>query len=128
MSYQSEAELEEHLIQKLISKGYERVILPDYDSMLKNFRTELYNFNRDTLDQPLSDAEFVRVLNIVDSKTVYTSAKQLRDHFTLELDDGREIYLKLFSSDPDKNHYQVANQITVVGKYVNRYDVTILCN
>ena len=38
-------------------------------------------------------------------------AKQLRDHFTLELDDGREIYLKLFSSDPDKNHYQVANQV-----------------
>ena len=128
MSYQSEAELEEHLIQKLISQGYERVLLPDYDSMVKNFRTELFTFNRDTLDHPLSDSEFMRVLNIVDSKTVYTSAKQLRDHFTLELDDGREIYLKLFSSDPDKNHYQVSNQITVVGKYVNRYDVTILCN
>ena len=34
MSYQSEAELEEHLIQKLISQGYERVILPDYDNII----------------------------------------------------------------------------------------------
>lgn len=67
-------------------------------------------------------------MNIVDSKTVYASAKQLRDKFTLELDDGREIYMQLFSSDPEKNHFQVSNQITVVGKYVNRYDVTLLCN
>ena len=29
-------------------------------------------------------------------------AKQLRDHFTLELDDGREIYLKLFDAMPGK--------------------------
>ena len=58
----------------------------------------------------------------------YASAKQLRDSFTLELDDGREIYMKLCSNDSEKNHYQVSNQITVVGKYVNRYDVTILAN
>ena len=34
MAYQSEAELEEHLIQKLIFQGYERVILPDYDNII----------------------------------------------------------------------------------------------
>lgn len=128
MGYQSEAELEERLIAKLETQGYERVKLPDYEALVNNFRKQLERFNQDTLDHALTDSEFKRVMNTIDSKTVYASAKQLRDSFTLELDDGREIYMKLFSNDPEKNHYQVSNQITVVGKYVNRYDVTILAN
>lgn len=128
MGYQSEAQLEEHLIEKLIAQGYERVVLNDYDALVENFREQLNNFNADVLGRKLSDAEFKRVLNTVDSKTVYASARQLRDSFTLELDDGREIYMKLFSDDPEKNIYQVTNQVTVVGKYKNRYDVSLLIN
>lgn len=128
MGYQSEAELEERLMQKLETQGYERIKLNDYDSLVNNFRKELNVLNKDSLGHELSDSEFKRVLNIIDSKTIYASAKQLRDQFTLELDDGKEVYMRLFSPDPDKNHFQVANQITVVGKYVNRYDVSILIN
>ena len=128
MGYQSEAELEERLMQKLESQGYERIKLADYDALVENFRMELNKLNQSTLDHELTDSEFKRVLNTIDSKSIYASAKQLRDHFTLELDDGREIYMRLFSSEPEKNHFQVSNQITVVGKYVNRYDVTILAN
>lgn len=128
MGYQSEAELEERLMQKLESQGYERIKLADYDALVENFRKELNALNQDTLNHELTDSEFKRVMNTIDSKSIYASAKQLRDHFTLELDDGKEIYMKLFSSDPEKNHFQVSNQITVVGKYVNRYDVTILAN
>lgn len=128
MGYQSEAELEERLMQKLESQGYERIKLADYDALVENFRRELNKLNQSTLDHELTDSEFKRVLNTIDSKSIYASAKQLRDHFTLELDDGREIYMRLFSSEPEKNHFQVSNQITVVGKYVNRYDVTILAN
>ena len=128
MGYQSEAELEERLMQKLEAQGYERIKLTDYDARIENFRKELNAFNQDTLDHELTDSEFKRVMNTIDSKSIYASAKQLRDHFTLELDNGKEIYMKLFSSDPEKNHFQVSNQITVVGKYVNRYDVTILAN
>ena len=128
MGYQSEAELEDRLMTKLEAQGYERIKIADYDALVENFRNQLNLFNQETLDHKLTDAEFKRVMNIVDSKTIYASAKQLRDKFTLELDDGREIYMQLFSSDPEKNHFQVSNQITVVGKYVNRYDVTILCN
>ena len=128
MGYQSEAELEERLMTKLESQGYERIKIEDYEALVENFRKQLNIFNAATLDHELTDSEFKRVMNIVDSKTVYASAKQLRDKFTLELDDGREIYMQLFSSDPEKNHFQVSNQITVVGKYVNRYDVTLLCN
>lgn len=128
LGYQSEAELEERLMTKLESQGYERIKIEDYEALVENFRKQLNIFNAETLDHELTDSEFKRVMNIVDSKTVYASAKQLRDKFTLELDDGREIYMQLFSSDPEKNHFQVSNQITVVGKYVNRYDVTLLCN
>lgn len=128
MGYQSEAELEERLMTKLESQGYERIKIEDYKALVENFRKQLNIFNAETLDHELTDSEFKRVMNIVDSKTVYASAKQLRDKFTLELDDGREIYMQLFSSDPEKNYFQVSNQITVVGKYVNRYDVTLLCN
>lgn len=128
MGYQSEAELEERLMTKIESQGYERIKIENYDALIENFRKQLNIFNSATLDHELTDTEFKRVMNIVDSKTVYASAKQLRDKFTLELDDGKEIYMQLFSSDPEKNHFQVSNQITVVGKYVNRYDVTILCN
>lgn len=128
MGYQSEAEIEERLMIKLESQGYERIKIEDYEALVENFRKQLNIFNAETLDHELTDSEFKRVMNIVDSKTVYASAKQLRDKFTLELDDGREIYMQLFSSDPEKNHFQVSNQITVVGKYVNRYDVTLLCN
>lgn len=128
MGYQSEAELEERLMEKLETQGYERVKIADYDALVENFRKQLNLFNKETLDHELTDTEFKRVMNTVDSKTVYASAKQLRDKFTIELDDGKEVYIQLFSNDPDKNHYQVSNQITVVGKYVNRYDVTILAN
>ncbi len=128
MSYQSEAELEQKLVSQLVTQGYERVVLKDYEALVDNFRKQLNVINSDVLEKELSDTEFKRVLNTVDSKTVYASAKQLRDKFDLQLDNGKDIYLKLFSNDPEKNIYQVSNQITVKGKYVNRYDVTILIN
>ena len=37
-------------------------------------------------------------------------------------------YLSFFDQDHTKNIFQVTHQTTVVGKYVNRYDVTILVN
>ena len=46
----------------------------------------------------------------------------------LEREDGTKVYLSFFDADHTKNIFQVTNQTTVVGKYVNRYDVTILVN
>lgn len=61
-------------------------------------------------------------------KSVFQSAKILRDKFVLEREDGSKVYLSFFDSDHTKNIFQVTHQTTVVGKYVNRYDVTILVN
>lgn len=130
MSYQSEAQLEHQLIEDLIIHGYERVMIPNMESLENNFRKILNLFNKENLKgKELSDKEFARVMLEINGKSVYQSAKQLRDKFTIVRDDGTSIYLSLFDSkDYTKNIYQVTNQVTVKDKYTNRYDVTILVN
>ena len=64
MGYQSEAELENRLIKKLETQGYERVLINDYAELENNFRKQLNKFNKKALDSKLlTDKEFERVLN-----------------------------------------------------------------
>lgn len=129
MGYQSEAQLEDQLIKKLESLGYDFVKIRDYDELVENFRKELNAFNKKVLEgKEISDTEFNRIMTQLTGKTVYQCARQLRDKVILDRDDGNRIFLEFMSRYPEKNHYQVTNQVTVVGKYKNRYDVTILCN
>lgn len=129
MSYQSEAELESQLIKQLNSQSYASVKIPDYDALADNFRVQFSAFNKEKLgDKPLSDKEWDRVINYMMGRTVFDSAKVLRDKYVLERDDGSKVYVSFIDEDHTKNIWQVTNQTTVVGKYENRYDVTILCN
>lgn len=129
MGYQSEAQLENRLIEKLESEGYERVTIKDYDALILNFREKINEFNKDVLKgMPLTDTEFTRVINYLTGKSVLQSAKQLRDKFVLDREDGTTCYLSFLSDINDRNIYQVTNQVTVKGKYTNRYDVTLLVN
>ena len=128
MSYQSEAALEQQFIEQLNKQGYNLVSIPDYDALLENFKIQFAAFNAAKLDYPLTDKEWERVFNIMLGKSIFQSAKILRDKFVLEREDGTKVYLSFFDVDHTKNIFQVANQTTVVGKYVNRYDVTILVN
>ena len=41
LGYQSEAELEERLMTKLESQGYERIKIEDYETLVENFRKHL---------------------------------------------------------------------------------------
>lgn len=102
--------------------------IPDYDVLLENFKIQFAAFNAAKLDHPLTDKEWERVFNIMLGKSVFQSAKILRDKFVLEREDGTKVYLSFFEPIHTKNIFQVTNQTTVVGKYVNRYDVTILVN
>ena len=128
MSYQSEAALEQQFIEQLNKQGYTSVSIPDYDALVENFKTQFAAFNAAKLDHPLTSKEWERVFNIMLGKSVFQSAKILRDKFVLEREDGTKVYLSFFDADHTKNIFQVTNQTTVVGKYVNRYDVTILVN
>lgn len=129
MGYQSEAELENQLIKQLDIQQYTPVQIDDYDSLLANFRMQFYKFNETKLNNtPLSDKEWDRLLNYMLGRTVFESAKVLRDKYVLERDDGSKVYVSFIDEDHTKNLWQVTHQTTVVGKYTNRYDVTILCN
>ena len=129
MAHQSEAQLEGLLIAQLVDEDYERVTISDYDALVENFKVQFSKFNESKLDgTPLSDKEWERLFNYMGGKSVYESACILRDKYVLERDDGTKIYLSFIDEDHVKNIFQVTNQTTVVGKYVNRYDVTLLVN
>jgi len=139
MSATSEYKVEELFIEKLKSIGYSYVDLHDYSDVLNNFRRQLCLLNAEKLREKkqsdtLSDKEFERLLIYVENKSVYESAKILRDKYVLQLDNGETVYLDFFTSDSTRNTYQVAHQITMDPahkndvSYKNRYDVTILIN
>lgn len=50
MGYQSEAQLEQQLIEDLSERGYERVNIPDMDALEANFFVQLNRFNADKLN------------------------------------------------------------------------------
>lgn len=135
----SEYEVESLFIDRLEGLGFDYVELNNYDDVLLNFKDQVSKFNEKKLIEAkgegrLSDAEFSRLLIYVDNKSVYESAKILRDKYVLTLDNGKTVYLEFFSSDIDRNIYQVSHQITMDKDhkddvaYKNRYDVTILIN
>ena len=130
MLYQSEAQLEENLIKQLVNQGFSRVTISNEDELKDNFRRELFEHNKSKLNnEPFTDKEFERILRYVEGKSVFQSAMALRDKFILEREDGNEVYIEFFDTKNwCKNRFQVTNQTTVVGKYTNRYDVTILIN
>lgn len=119
MTYQSEAVLENLFIEQLKNQNYEVVKIPDYESLEENFKIQFSKFNADKLETPLSEKEWERVFNYLKGKSIFQSAKILRDKFILERDNGDKIYLSLINPDHTKNIYQVTNQTTIVGKYTN---------
>ena len=130
MAYQSEAQLEKLLIEDLAKRNFSEVKVDSLESLEQNFRKEINAFNIDKLEsKELSDKEFERIMLDINGKSVHQSAKILRDKLLLNRDDGTTTYLELFDTkDYTRNHFQVTSQVTVTGKYTNRYDVTILAN
>ena len=122
---QSEAQLEESLIVRLGGLGYERVRIPDEPALLKNLKTQLEKFNKTRF----SAAEFDRIVNHLDAGNVFDRAHRLRDWYNLSRDDGTSSYIRFMNTEHwCRNEYQVTNQVTMEGRYTNRYDVTLLIN
>lgn len=130
MGYQSEAQLEKNLLTQLTQIGYSAVTIPDYETLLSNFHEQLNIFNEHKLNgQPLTTVEFKRILTLIEGKSIYDSAKILRDKLLIEREDGTQLYVELMNTKEwCKNIFQVTTQTTVKGTYTNRYDVTILMN
>lgn len=90
-----------------------------YANCLANFKVQFEAFNAAKLDTPLTEKEWERIFNLMLGKSVFQSAKILRDKFVLEREDGTKVYLSFFDNDHTKNIFQVTNQTTVVGKYTS---------
>ena len=96
MAHISEYDVETKFIDRLESIGYEYVELKNYDDVLKNLRSQIIRFNEKKLIEAkgsaeLSDSEFGRILIHLDNKSVYESAKILRDKYVLSLDNGKTV-------------------------------------
>lgn len=133
MTTQSEAALEEGLIRTLIENSYERVVIKEEENLRENFKRQLEKHNRRELElngrTEFTEAEFDRILLHLEGGTRFEKAKKLRDLYTLQTDDGKNIWVEFLNTKKwCQNEFQVANQITVEGRKKCRYDVTILIN
>ncbi|MBU2524667.1 type I restriction endonuclease subunit R [Patescibacteria group bacterium] len=125
MSNQSEQELEKTLIKQLNRLGFDKVTIRDNNDLLANLCEQLGKFNKTSF----SSTEFIRITNHLEKGDRFQKAKTLRDRFALKRDDESTFYVRFFNMEQwCKNEYQVTNQITQVGRYENRYDVTLLIN
>ena len=128
--YESEAKLEEKLIDQLIKQGYKKVQIDTVEDLERNFREQINEHNKFRLEEkPLSDKEFERLMIKISGKGVFQSAKELRQLQDIQRDDGTIAYIELFNTrEWCQNIFQVTHQTTVEGKYTNRYDVNLLIN
>lgn len=125
MTTQSEQTLENNLIAQLQDLKYERVTIPDEQSLVNNLQKQLEKHNNLTF----SDKEFTKILNHLSKGNIFERAQLLRDKFHLVRDDNSSAYVEFLNQrEWCQNEFQVTNQVTVEGSYKNRYDVTVLIN
>lgn len=124
MSHQSEQALEDEFISQLKTLDYEYADIHTIDQLKDNLKVQLEILN----NTRFSEQEFNKILLHLESGGIFDKAKKLRDKMELPRDDNTVEYIDFFNHHWCKNTFQVAHQITMEGKYQNRYDVTILIN
>ena len=133
--YQSEAALENELIQRLQAQAYEYLPLTSETHLIANLRDQVERLNKVSL----SDAEWERFFSTciagANDGIVEKTARIQEDHVqVLKRDDGttKNIYL-IDKANIHNNALQVVNQYEVPAgenraARTNRYDVTVLVN
>ena len=125
MSKQPELILEEQLIAKLQELGYALVYVQNEAELIANLKSQLEKHN----NIAFSNNEFEKVLNILSKGSVFEKAKTLREKQHIVRDNGDNLYFEFIQTEHwCQNQFQVTHQVTMEGKYKNRYDVTILIN
>ncbi|GIU36546.1 type I restriction endonuclease subunit R [Shewanella schlegeliana] len=124
MASQTEQQLENNLIAQLNAGGFESVVIGNAAALKANLKVQLERANNLTL----TEREFESVLTSLEKGSIFDKSKRLKGKVDVVHEDGTISYLTLLDSDPSNNIYQVTNQVTMHGKYQNRYDVTLLVN
>ena len=125
--YQTESQLEENMINNLVSQGYERLDVRSMDDLYINLRVQIEKLN----DIKFSDSEWKRfLLEYLDAPNdgIIEKTRKIQENHIYDFifDDGRLRNIKIIDKkNIHNNHLQVVNQVTVVK---NRYDVSILVN
>lgn len=129
--YQSEAELENALIQRLQGQAYEYLPLHTERDLISNLRTQMEKLNGISFN----DAEWKRFYTTIlaDQNNGIVEKTRLiqEDHVqTFLFDNGEQKNIRIFDKkNVHNNSLQVINQYTPEGgNRDNRYDVTILVN
>ena len=125
--YQTESQLEENMINNLVSQGYERLDVKSMDDLYANLRVQIEKLN----DVRFSDSEWKRfLLEYLDAPNdgIIEKTRKIQENhiYDFVFDDGRLRNIKIIDKkNIHNNHLQVVNQVTVAK---NRYDVSILVN
>ena len=125
--YQTESQLEENMINNLVSQGYERLDVRSMDDLYNNLRVQIEKLN----DVRFSDSEWKRfLLEYLDAPNdgIIEKTRKIQENHIYDFifDDGRLRNIKIIDKkNIHNNHLQVVNQVTVAK---NRYDVSILVN
>jgi len=125
--YQIESQLEENMINNLVSQGYERLDVRSMDDLYANLRVQIEKLN----DVRFSDSEWKRfLLEYLDAPNdgIIEKTRKIQENHIYDFifDDGRLRNIKIIDKkNIHNNHLQVVNQVTVAK---NRYDVSVLVN
>ncbi|MBX9807015.1 MAG: hypothetical protein K2X95_04380 [Flavobacteriaceae bacterium] len=133
MAKQPEAILEDQLVAQLQKLGYGLVQLKDENELVANLKHQLEIHNRQALiktaNPKFSTTEFEKVLNILAKGSVFEKGKNLREKQHIVRDNGDNLYFEFMNTEHwCQNQFQVTHQVSMEGKYKNRYDVTLLIN
>lgn len=125
MTTQPEQILENNLVAQLEKLGYKKVVIKEEKDLLANLKSQLEIHNK----TKLSHNDFKQILNFINKGNVFERAKILRDRVPYINDKGEHKTVELINQIHwCQNEFQVTQQVTMEGKYKNRYDVTILIN
>ncbi len=129
--YQSEAAMEQDLIQRLQDQGYEYIRISNAEALTANLRRQLERLNA----YPFSDEEWARFYKEciagANEGIVEKTRRIQSDHVQiLKRDDGSTKNIQLIDKkNIHNNALQVINQYEEAGgAHASRYDVTLLVN
>ncbi|UUC46433.1 type I restriction endonuclease subunit R [Flavobacterium cerinum] len=125
MTRQPEQILENKLVTQLVALGYKKVEIANEFDLLSNLKRQLEIHNK----VELSEQDFKQILNYINKGNIFERAKILRDRVPYVNDKGESKTIELINQVRwCQNEFQVTQQVSIDGKYKNRYDVTILIN
>lgn len=129
-TYQTEEQLEQNLINNLVSQGYERFFVTSNDDLYKNLKNQIERLNKIEFTESEWKRFLVEYLDSPNDGMIEKTRKVQENHiYDFIFDDGHLKNIKIIDKKNIHNNFlQVVNQVKQKGRHNNRYDVSILIN